>query len=392
MKVAIVGSSGAGLPLSIFLKRARKDFAIDVFDKNSKIGRKLYATGNGRCNLLNMNTKESDFNHALYMASVLEKYPFGELQHRLAELGLILTNEGDLVYPLTKSAASYVSFMSKKAMESGINFHLDTKVLGYHGHKPYVLETDKGNFEYDILIFATGGKSQAKLGSDGSLFPIFEKHGYKIEELKPSLCPIKTFEATKKLQGIRHEAKVTVFAMGVQIFEEVGEVLFKDDGLSGIVIFNASAYINRLGNPDVRIYLDLFPKVDLMTLVKDLQDAYRKSPDYFLDAYLVPELAEFVTKQAKVDLKNDSPKSLCYKLAKTMKGLAFTFKESYGFESSQVSQGGVSLSMVNENLESLIEKDVYFAGEMLDIDGVCGGYNLTWCLISAAIIASSLEK
>lgn len=388
--VSIIGASGAGLYLSIFIKKKHPEWRVMVFDKSKKAGRKVLATGNGRCNLLNMNSKPEDYNHPIYMKPILEKYPFGELQFRLAELGVILTNEGDLVYPLTNSASSYVNLLEEKARQLGVEFVFESEFIDYSVGEIIEFKTSSGSYSCDKLIFATGGKSQSKLGSDGKLFPLLGKHGYQIVPLQPSLCPIKVREKVKPLSGIRHQAKVHVSASGVAIHEEEGEVLFKDDGLSGIVIFNCSAYINRLGNPDVEISLDLFPKVQFATLVKDLEDSAKKNPGFFLDAYLVPPLKDYVLSVAKVDSKKPIEKKEVFKIAKAIKDLRFSFAGSYGFENSQVTMGGISLTEVGEDLSSKRENGVYFAGEMLDVDGLCGGHNLGWCLISSLLIADSL--
>lgn len=389
MKIIIVGAGGTGLPLAIFLKKDHPEFDIELIEKEDKIGRKLLATGNGKCNLLNMNPKPEDYNNPAYMKKVFEEYPFGELQFRLAELGIVLTNDGDLVYPLSLSAASHVELLGKIAIDSGVKISLGEKVENYSSNE---IITNKGKKHFDKLIFATGGKSKPNLGSDGNLFNIFKSHGYEIEELKPGLTPIKTKQKTKEISGIRHKAKVTLMASGIQIHEEEGEVLFKDDGLSGIVIFNSSSYINRLGNPDVTISLDLFPKVTSMTLVNDFLDSMKKNPNYYLDTYFPKQLAKYIQDRAGlVDTKTLGKKE-AFTLAKTVKNLEFHLASTYGFDDSQVTIGGIKLEEVGDDLQSKKEKGIYFAGEMLNIDGLCGGFNLTWCLISALLISDSFRK
>ncbi|MBP5217221.1 MAG: NAD(P)/FAD-dependent oxidoreductase, partial [Bacilli bacterium] len=174
------------------------------------------------------------------------------------------------------------------------------------------------------------------------------------------------------------------------IAREEGEVLFKKDGLSGIVIFNCSSYISHLGNADgVKIILDLFPQVNQTTLTTDLFDAMKLHPSYFLDAYLTPALRDYVLKEANLPTPKSADKVYCYKLAKAMKGLCFHYAGSYGFEDSQVTIGGISLRNIDASLTSSLEKHVSFAGETLDVDGLCGGHNLTWCLVSALVVSKS---
>ncbi|MBO4737234.1 MAG: NAD(P)/FAD-dependent oxidoreductase, partial [Bacilli bacterium] len=281
-------------------------------------------------------------------------------------------------------------FLGKLLAKNGVKVRLGVKIKDYVAKDDVVLYFEDGQESFDYVVFATGGCSQSKLGSDGSLFPIFKKHGYKVIAPKPGLCPIRTYEKTKSISGQRHEAKVTVTIKGIVAREEEGEVLFKDDGLSGIVIFNIASFINHLDSTeDVSIYLDLFPKVTLTALTMDLFASMKSNPTFFMDAYLTEPMKDYILKAAGVVLDGKIDKGICFKIAKVMKQLPFRFKESYGFDNSQVTIGGVSVENVGEKLRSKIEKNVSFAGEVLDIDGLCGDHNLTWCLVSALAVAES---
>jgi len=391
MKTAIIGASSAGLYLAIFLKKKHPENEVVVFDKNDKIGKKLYATGNGRCNLLNSATGPKDFNHPIYMGPLLEKYDLPRLKSELGSIGVELVNDGAYVYPASLSAASFVKYLTDVALALGVEFRLSTKVFDYQKTSGWLLKTDKGDFLFDRLVFATGGMSQSKLGSDGSLFLVFFRHGYQIVPLKPSLCPIATKEDTASLSGLRHEARVTVNADGRIIHEEEGEVLFKDDGLSGIVIFNCEASIAHLSyEAAVSLSLDLFPAISQTELASRLLADQKINPKFFLDAFLAPALRDYILKEAGPFAKGKSlTKVEVYEVAKAMKGLELHFDHAYSFDNSQVTSGGVSLDEVGDHLFSKSEEGIAFAGECLDIDGLCGGHNLTWCLISALLISEA---
>ena len=204
MKTAIIGASSAGLYLAIFLKKNHPEYEVVVFDKNEKIGKKIYATGNGRCNLLNTATSPKDYNHPSYMEPLLKTYDYPRLKAELNGLGIEVVSEGVNVYPASLQASSFVKYLTDLALKLGVEFRLSTKIVGYHHAKNWILETDQGASSFDKIVFATGGKSQPKLGSDGSLFPVFSAHGYRLVPLKPSLCPIVTLEKTKSLSGLRH--------------------------------------------------------------------------------------------------------------------------------------------------------------------------------------------
>lgn len=379
MNVGIIGGSISGLYAAIAIKSKHPDYTVYVIEQNDRLLKKIYATGNGHCNLLNADLKAERYSHPEWIASYLERFPYQRLTDYLTKLGIPLLRKGDLVYPLSYSAGSFCRYLIELANKLGIKVYVNEKVIDYGKG---TIKTDKGSHHYDRLIFAFGGQSQSNLGSDGSLFPVLKKHGYTIESLKPGLVPIKTKQKTKGLKGVRHEALVKAYDDHNQLlFEEAGEVLFKEDGLSGIVIFNLSSHLSRLGGNRFRIVLDLFPSYSESELEKR---AYSNK----IDGAYVYTLVEYpLGIYVRNRLKNpDDLKGFC----KALKNLSFDFDGFYPFASSQVTIGGVSLSDVTSELVSKKEEGVYFIGECLDVDGDCGGYNLSWCLISALTVSEAL--
>lgn len=371
-RIAIIGAGASGTYLALLLSKS-PEFSVSLFDKEDQIGRKLKATGNGRCNLLNLNLSPERFSHPEFMGKILKEYPSDVLLSTLKELGIPTVSIGDLAYPASLSAPQHVAYLTRLMESRGVKFHLGAKLLDYrHAPEGYFLKTSRRNFgPYDELVFAFGGKSQPKLGSDGSLFSLLKEHGYSLVPIRPGLVPIEVREMMRGLNGVRHEAMVRVYDHGEQFFEEEGEVLFKDDGLSGIVIFNASSAIMRRPKSDaIRLELDLFPKLSK----EELQEAVEKAD---LDAFLVPALKAHILSRGKDPVQ-------------VMKHLRYTFERTYPLSDSQVSIGGVSLKDVDASLASKVERNVHIMGEALDMDGDCGGYNLSWALISALIVAKDL--
>lgn len=386
MRIGIIGSGPSGLYLSIFLKIKHQDFDVVVFDKEQKLGKKLYATGNGRCNLLNKNLSGKAYNHERQMDSLLKAYPYEYLDKVLKSIGVQTTEIGDYVYPLTMSAPTYTQYLIKLAERVGVKLVSETKIVGYEQKQnQYVLRCEGGKEQLvDKVVIACGGCSSPKLGSDGSFFKEIKKHGYKVIEPRPGLTPLVLADRDiKDLPGIRHDAKVEAYVDEKKIFEEVGEVLYKNDGISGIVIFNAESAIYRLDSfANAELVVDLFPERSEKELEDMLLHDESINHDFYLDSYLLPALQKHVLGRAK---KKDA-----YSLAKAMKHLKYTVKNHYGFDSSQVTIGGVALEELSGNLESTKEKGVFFVGEVVDIDGNCGGYNLTWDLISAMLVYQAL--
>ena len=277
---------------------------------------------------------------------------------------------GELAYPVSESAVSVKDALLYSANHLGIVINTEEKILDYTVKEQIEVTTNKRKYIADKLYFAGGLKSSPKLGSDGSVLDLLLKHGYKIINPEAGLCPLYTKEKTKVLDGIRVKSRVSLIEDGKLIHKEDGEVLFKEHGLSGIVIFNTMSLIARNIQKQHKIFLDLLPDFSEEYLKK-----YRNSHKFseLLLAFLNPKISSYLQER----FKNED------KIFVSMKDLEFTFDKSYGFDFSQVSVGGINVNEVNESLMSKREKNVYMIGELLDIDGPCGGYNLTWAFASA---------
>ena len=382
MKVAIIGASAAGLYASLYLLSQHPEYEVVVFEQKEKVGKKLLATGNGHANILNLGMAGEHYNHPEAIDAWLSEKPLASLQQDLADFGIATLAKGDLVYPLSYSAPAYVRYLHKLAETKGVTFRLGVKVLDYHVGSKIMVRTSEGHESFDRLIIACGGKSQENLGSDGSLFPVLQGHGYSIIPQRPSLCPVVTKEKTKSISGVRHAAKVSLIRNGETVYEEMGEVLFKDDGLSGIAVFNASAFIARSGQPDWQIVIDLFPELSQAELTRLIDQAKANQKDGYLSAILDEKLGKYCEFASKI--QKDSS------LAETLKGLRFHVDSLYPFGASQVTSGGVDLAEIDGHFHSRREPGVSFIGECLDVDGLCGGFNLGFALLSASLVGVDL--
>ncbi len=385
-RIGIVGASSGGLLLSSLLSN-RTDLEIIVFDKNEKPARKLNATGNGHCNILPGQLTAACFNNTQYLGAIIDKYPLEKLISTLSDLGIPLFKKSNLYYPLSFSSNALSSYLVNRCVDNGIKFHLGETVLDYEKKNAGILlKSDKQTYIFDKLIFSTGGKSQKNFGSDGSLFPLFKSKGYKISPLSPSLCPIKIKEKVKNLSGKRHLAKVSININGKEQYSEQGEILFKDDGLSGIAIFNCSFFLNESNLNNSLIKIDLFPWMGLEELSNCFASIFDCNQAYNFGSILEKEIANYCLALLKSNNKQINAKNMAF----LCKNLIFHPISLYGFENSQVTRGGISIENLNENLESKMEKNVYFIGEMINIDGMCGGNNLAWCLLSSLLVLESI--
>ena len=363
MKCIIIGAGASGVASAINIKRKYPKDDVIIIEHSDKALRKILATGNGRCNLGNLKLDISKYNHPELMGL----YSFKEYIEYVESYGFKTKAIGDLIYPYSESAQTVRNQMLKEADKLGVKIHLEEDFVDYEVIKNGVrVKTNKDSYDADKLIIATGGKSTKGLGNDGSIYEILKKHHYAIVPIHPGLVPIKTKENTKLVDGLRVKANVTLLEKGKKVFSEDGEVLFKKDGLSGIVIFNAS---NHIKNPsfNYEIVLNVLPGFN-----GDLPENYQQFlvKTDFLENYFSPKLVEYFS--SRISDKN---------YVKDLQDFKFTFKDFYDFENSQITIGGISIDQVKPNFESKSEPNVHFVGEVLDMHGPCGGYNLTWAFI-----------
>lgn len=376
MNVAVIGAGASGIYYSLLEKERHPEDSITIFEKELKPGRKILATGNGHCNLLNSSIKPEDFNDPEFVKYALDKYPYSYLESVFYKWGIPLLKKDELVYPLSYSAKNFLNQLLRLLGDRGVKLCLGTTISSYKKRKDGYYLNDKGPF--DKVIFSTGGASSPKLGSDGEIFDEIADHGYDIEPLIPGLCPFILKEKVKSISGQRHKASVTLLINNKDVYKEEGEVLFKDDGISGIVIFNIeSRFVRQYSNSnDAKLRVDFFPEYSEEDLLKLIKESAKVSKEYMLGFISIETINYLLPKAGK-----QSPEYWAHAL----KNIVFTIKDVYDFASSQVTVGGIHLKNLTSCLESKTEKGVYFIGESLNIDGICGGFNLSWALLSALL-------
>ena len=361
MKIGIIGGGASGTFVAIRIKELNPSFDVTIIERNDKLMKKVAVTGNGRCNYANLGNLEGKYNNP-FAIQIINNLKPTELVDVFERYGIHPTKIDNLIFPISLSAQTVILMLNKRLEELGVKVFLDEKVLDYQiKNNQCELKTDKQIHVFDKIVFSCGGKAYPQLGTDGSLFDILKQHGYQIETLSPSLSPIKVKENVKKISGQRVKCLVSLLYKDKLYYAEEGEVLFKDDGLSGIVMLNMSQKINELADKKaVKIVLDLVPN-------------NKVKPNQYLE-FVHPKVASYLT---------DNNLSI--------NQLVFTFKNFYDFNIAEVSHGGVSLKDITSGLQSKKENGVFFTGEVLDIDGMCGGYNLMFAFASAETVAKSIR-
>ena len=353
-KIAVIGGGISGVFFALRVKKYHPDYLVSVFEHNDKLLKKIYATGNGKCNFANTGELNNKYKNEQHVLPIIKEFNSQKIIDFFYSVGVVSKNIDELVYPYSESADTVARKLLEQVDKLNIDVRLNEKVIDYSSKE---VITDKNHYSYDELVISTGGSSSSKLGSDGSLFSVLKRHGYELIETYPSLCPIKVKENTKMVEGIRSKAVVSLYQNKTLIHKERGEILFKKDGLSGIVIFNLTHYINELTNKNnLTIHIDF---------AEGRNEAY--------DSLLHKDLAKYLTNNHH-----------------NIHDTVFSYKGLYDFDASQVTSGGVSFKNLNEDLSSKIEKNVHFVGEVIDTDAVCGGFNLMWAFASAEKVAKNI--
>lgn len=392
MKIGIIGQGYSGVMLAILLKRHDLNIDVTIFDHNEKTNKKLLATGNGRCNLGNLeyndNTFNSEFTKNLYL-----NFDINKQRELFNELGLETRTINNLVYPYSLSSNQVVAYLNLLLKEYKVKLVNGVNLNSYEVSDDFVTITmsNRKIYKFDKVIFATGGKSKEVLGSDGSIFKILKTHNYTIKDLKVGLAPIKVSENVKGIENERLKCIASLYLDKDLVYHEDGEVLIKKDGLSGISIFNISSIIARNKTAKkTRIVLDLFKDYKIEELEEKFKKYSRIAGFSFLEGIFTIKMSDYIRKNSGVKNLYDFDNREIKRIAEYTKNMEFTYISTYDFNDSQVTIGGVSINNLNDDLSSKLEKNIYMIGEMIDIDGLCGGYNLMLCLASAYKAYTSL--
>lgn len=379
MKIAIIGGGASGMYLSLLLKQKYHFFDINVYEASSKILTKLKAAGNGKCNINNKIDDINSYNHPDFVEKHFSTYDINIQLNELKNLGILVKElSPNCLYPISESGDNVKRILTKKANDLGVKIFLDKCFKSYEiiDDKITIKFFDDEVVNADALVFASGTHASTRDDKSYIVFNELKRHGYILNELKPALCPIKVKENVKKLAGCRIKGIIKANNK-----EEKGEILFKNDGLSGISIFNISLTFARqkVNSNDISIFT--LDKNEL----NDLQSISISDNDPLLSVYPL-EVANYVYDLA-------SSRNIQSLKQIIVAGLKFTYKGNYDANNAHICVGGVSLDNLNHNtLESKLEKNVFFMGEMMDIDGYCGGFNLKWALVSALIVRDSIKK
>lgn len=388
--IAIVGGGASGLFCANRLDETKEK--VVVFERLDRVGKKLSATGNGQGNLTNAAVGSTAYfshanNGAERVSALIRKHGKDAFISFIQSLGgLCLQDERGRVYPTSRQASSVTDLLRHAAHRRGVEVRLSQTVKGLEkSGEGFVLTVQKDGRDEKIfaekVVLCAGGKAAKNFGTDGSGYSLATALGHTVTPTYPSLVQLKTDVTwTKTLKGIRvQDCGVRVLQRGKERLRLQGDVIFTDYGVSGDGVFRASAYIaDSLADGQVTLSLDFLPQIALEELSACLQGNRGEEP---LCGVVNNQIGRAILRRSA-----EEGKSVCA----LVKDFPLRVTGSLGFDYAQVTKGGVSFDEVDDTLQSVYAKGLYFAGEVLDVDGPCGGFNLQWAYTSACVVADAI--
>ena len=396
--VLIVGGGVSGLTAAI--SAARTGEHPIILEKFDQPGKKLLATGNGRCNLINLNSPVY-FGDKDFALSVIKENAVEVLTRFLHSIGILIRyDDQGRGYPCTFQAASVLDALKAEAKRLGIPILTGVQVTDVHRHSCgySVIANNAETYSAPRLILSTGGAAQPRLGGNLDARRWLESLGHHFVSPSPSLTPICTdSRSVSGLAGIRVKCRLHVWSAQKEVHREQGELLFTENGISGICAMQCARYVLP-GHSEIRVDLlpDLFPDAD--SLYQELllrRSAFAdESPPELLRGLCVPRLGYAICKQAGLSLRGETNRDLSdpqlFSLSETLHGYRLQVTGLEGFDRAQVMAGGVFCDEIRpDNLESRLCPGLYVTGELLNVDGDCGGYNLMFAFITGLMAGSN---
>jgi predicted Rossmann fold flavoprotein len=383
MRTAIIGGGAAGLCAAV--TAAEKGDRVVLYERRMRVGQKLLATGNGRCNLMNTGTPHYP-GGAAFALRALEAFSKDDLRRFFERLGLTLRGEAQgRVYPATGQAASVLNVLVRAVQKYHVHVQTDKTVDTVRPLAAGGFDIDGDRF--DKLIIASGGMASVKPDAAGGAYRILGDLGHPVTRMKPALVPLKAdMTGLKGLAGLRITAAIALVKDGRVLKKETGEILFTDYGLSGVCVMQ----LGRSFIPGAQAHIDLRPAMGTEGSAEAFFYRRRQTLPFaqaedFLTGLLATPLAAVVRKRAALTELDDASLK---RLTEVVCDFMIPVTDTCGFERAQTTAGGADLAYFTpETMESLLVKRLHAAGEVLDVDGDCGGYNLMFAFCSGILAA-----
>ncbi|MEE0944361.1 MAG: aminoacetone oxidase family FAD-binding enzyme [Clostridia bacterium] len=397
-KIAIIGGGAAGLAIACIIGKGAE---VTIYERNERVGKKLLSTGNGRCNLLNTNLspKQLKSENSNIIPQILGMSAVSQVMTFFENLGLLMRieNEGR-VYPLCNQAAAVLDVLRYEAAEKGVLIRCDFCVseITKKGNGFDIHSKDGKRSYADIVILACGGMAAPKTGSDGIGYKLAEALGHSVTTLTPALVALKSETSfTAPLKGIRCKAGIKLVSDKTELFSESGEIQFTDYGISGIAAMQLSRHIEN----SCKVVIDFaeeYNKDYILHRIKKAAEKGREAQELALGIVqkrVWQQIIKHILGISPSTAANKLSESDLEKLSCAIKALSLDISGTLSWDNAQVTSGGIPLDEIEpKTMKSRITDNLYILGEMLDCDGECGGYNLSWAWLCALRAGDSINK
>jgi len=404
--ILVIGGGASGMMTAIIA--ARQGAKVRILERMNRIGKKLLVTGNSRCNLTNLSCHSDHYHGArkIFIESVLKQHDVHSTLKLFQNLGLAWkTDSENRVYPLSEQAASILDILRLALSHHHVDICCSAKAdrLEYHNHQFIVTLKNHCRFSANVIILAAGGQARKDLGSNGSGFELAKCMGHHIILPYPALVKIKiNCPYLKSLKGVRTNAMLTLLSGKNPIVTSSGELMFTEDGISGIPALQISRHVHSILQHKNKghIQIDLLPAYSSDILTTDLKTRFQLlehlTADQALITILKKRLIVPILKSAGISL-HTKVKQLSndqiHRLTSVLKQWTFPVTGTKSWNEAQVTAGGVDTEEINpDTMESHIKPGLYFCGEIMNVDGNCGGYNLQWAWSTGYIAGKSAAE
>lgn len=407
-ELCVIGGGASGLAAAIEAARAFRQAGVPgqvtVLERLPRVGKKLLATGNGRCNLTNRFASPPDyFEAADFVRPALKRFSVDDTLSFFASMGLLCEEEEEgRIYPMSRQAASVLDVLRFEAERLGVVFHCDSRVESVQKTRDKPRFVINGSICADAVILACGGKASPQHGSDGSGYALLRALQIPVAEVFPSLVQITADpKRVKSLKGMRVHAVISLYEEKKQLASQRGEIQFTEFGLSGIAAMQLSRFVSREKQRQMEASLDLLPAFSSGEVADYLAARVRQNPalaaEHLLTGILPKRVGQVLLKQAGVEPLSRPIGSLrgaeIAAISDLLKDWRFSVTGTRGFSAAQVTMGGAQRSAFDpESMEALSTPGFYAAGEVLDVDAGCGGFNLQWAWSSGRLAGESAAE
>lgn len=396
-KIAVVGGGAAGMMAAV--QAARDGADVTVYERNDRIGKKILSTGNGKCNFSNEYMDAGCYHGSgrMLIDPVYDVFGVRQTRDFFQDLGMRIREVNGYLYPSSGQASTVLDLFRWELLRLSVDIHTGQQVTGIIPAKEdlTVKTADHRDQTYDAVILTCGGAAAPGTGSDGAGYRLAGQLGHRIVPVVPALTALRCREDYyKQVAGVRCEAKVTLYIEGSKICEERGELQLTDYGISGIPVFQISrhaAYALR-DDKHTTVRISFLPDYEDSAYEQFWQERWERqhsqTMEMFLTGIVNKKINLLMLRLAGIkgsETAQTVPEKTRQKLQRLYRSLEVEIKSTNPFEQAQVSAGGVDCTEVTGHLASRIVPGLYFAGEILDIDGICGGYNLQWAFSSGTI-------